>query len=124
VSRKPSSLKVGDVFTVPIDDKRVGCGQIVVPWGRSGGQFYFAFFDGLYPRREPPALDAVVAQPLILLGLSLDALLVHGHWQVIGNREVDPGAIPWPAYKEGISPPGTFEVVDYTGQRRRRATPR
>jgi hypothetical protein len=114
-------LKVGDLFSFPIDDERVGFGQIMAPWGESGGHFYFGIFDGIYPLRDSPDLDAVVANPLALLALSLDALLVHGHWEIVGHRQLDEGRVPWPAYKEGVSPPGTFDVVDYTGQRRRRA---
>lgn len=52
----------------------------------------------------------------------MDALLVHGHWRVVGHRDVDEGAIPWPAYKVGVSPPGAYEVIDYTGNRRRAAS--
>ncbi len=122
MSGKRSKFEVGDVFSIPVDDERVGYGQILAPWGDSGGHFYLGVFDGALPRDEEPDLDATVAAPLALLALSMDSLLVHGHWQVVGRREVDPSAIPWPAYKEGVSPPGTFDVVDYTGERRRRAT--
>ncbi len=98
----------------------MGYGQLVAPYGESGGHFYVAVFDGVYRRDQEPDLDAVVAEPLV--ALPMDALLVHGHWQVVGRREVDPNRIPWPAYKVGVSPPGTFDVVDHTGQHRRRAT--
>ncbi len=120
--RSRPCLDLGDVFTIPLDDERVGYGQIVDRWGKSGGHFYFAVFDGVHPADAEPDLDAVLAEPLALLGLSMDALLLHGHWRVVGHREVDTAAVPWPAYKEGVSP-RVFDVVDYTGQRRRRATP-
>ena len=122
MSRKRSRFQVGDIFTIPIDEDRVGYGQIVAPFRESGGHFYLAVFDGAYRRDADPDLEAVVGEPLVLLALSMDALLVHGHWQVVGRREVDPNEIPFPAYKEGVSPPGTFNVVDYTGERRRRAS--
>jgi hypothetical protein len=122
VSRRRLRLQVGDVFSIPVDDDRVGYGQIVASWGESGGQFYFAVFDGVHPRDKVPDLDAVLAEPLILLALSMDALLVHGHWQVVGHAEVGDRRIPWPAYKEGVSPPGSFDVVDASGQRRRAAS--
>jgi Immunity protein 26 len=121
MSRRRLKLRVGDVFSIPVDDDRVGYGQIVSTWGESGGQFYFAVFDGAYPSDEEPDFEAVLANPVILLALSMDALLVHGHWQVFGNAEVDLDRIPWPAYKEGVSPPGAFDVVDASGQRRRSA---
>lgn len=122
MTRRRLKLQVGDVFSVPIDDSRVGYGQIVETWGQSGGQFYFAVFDGVYPRDQEPDIEAVLSSPVLLLALSMDALLVHGHWQVCGNARVNRDRIPWPAYKEGVSPPGTFDVVDASGERRRRAT--
>jgi hypothetical protein len=122
MSRARVNPRVGDVFTIPYDDDRVAYGQIVDRYGTSGGHYYFAVYDGIYPRDDAPDLDEVVARPLVLLGLSTDALLQHGHWQVAGHRDVDHGAIPWPAYREGVSPPGTFDVVDHSGQRRRRAS--
>jgi len=63
----------------------------------------------------------VVAGDIALLALSMDALLHHGHWEVVGHREVDPALLPWPAFKEAVSP-GEFHVVDHTGERRRPAT--
>ena len=122
MSRKSKRFEVGDVFSIPIDDERLAYGQLVASWRSSGGHFYVAVFERIYRRDEEPSLDAVVREPLALLALSMDALLVHGHWQVVGRQDVDPTRIPWPAYKEGIMPPGTFDVVDHTGERRRRAT--
>jgi hypothetical protein len=115
-------LEVGDVFSMPFDDERVTYGQIVERWGASGGHYYLAIYDAIRLREDNVDLDDVVAQRVALLGISTDALLQHGHWQVVGNHAVDVDGIPWPAYKEGVSPPGTFDVVDYTGRRRRRAT--
>jgi hypothetical protein len=115
-------LHVGDVFSVPFEQDRVTYGQIVDRWGTSGGHYYFAIYDAIHSRDEEVDLDDVVGHRLALLGISTDALLQHGHWRVIGHHEVDAEGLPWPAYKEGVSPPGTFDVVDYTGQRRRRAT--
>lgn len=112
-------LQVGEVFTIPLDDERVGYGQIVSAQGQ--GHYYFAVFEGAYPREQTPDLDAVLEGGLALLALSLDALLYHDHWQIVAERPVN-SAMPWPAYKEGVSPPGTFEVVDHTGERRRKAT--
>ena len=111
-------LRVGDVFTIPIDDERVGYGQVVHDFGQ--GHYYFVVFKEAFARDEEPELDAVLAGRLALLALSLDALLYHDHWQVVGHRGVNPERLPLPAYKEGVSP-GKYEVVDYTGERRRDA---
>jgi hypothetical protein len=113
--------QVGDVFRFPVSDTKVGYGQIVSGWGTSSSDLYFTVFDGLYDKEETldPATD--LAKPPALMGLSMDTLLRRGRWEVVGHRDLDASAIRWPAYKETISP-GTFDVVDYTGQRRRRAT--
>jgi hypothetical protein len=116
-------LKVGDVFTIPVDVDHVGVGQIAASWGGSRGHFYFSVFDAEYETSHGTDYDEVTSAPLALLALSVDALLHHGHWRVVGHAEVDVDAFPWPAYKEGVSPPGTFDVVDFSGKRRRRATP-
>lgn len=121
-ARKRLKLNVGDVFSIPVGDERVGYGQIVARWSGSGGHFYFAVYDVVDPAAEVPDLESIVSSPLVFLALSMDALLVHEHWLLVGHHEIDEAAIPWPAYKEGVSPPGTFDVVDHTGTRRRRAS--
>jgi hypothetical protein len=122
VTRKRLKLAVGDVFRMPVDEQHVGYGQIVHRWGDSGGHYYFAIFAGVDPADSEPDLDDIVKRPVTLLALSLDALLWHGVWQVVGRRDVVPAAISWPAYKEGVSPQGSYEIVDYTGELRRPAT--
>lgn len=113
------TLRVGDVFTIPLGQDVIGFGQIVHDCGE--GHYYFAMFEGLYSRDDPPSIDVVLESEVALFALSLDALLYHRHWQVIDNREVQASRLPWPAYKEGTSP-GAFDVVDYTGKHRRPAT--
>jgi hypothetical protein len=115
-------FRVGEVFSVPVDERWLGYGQIVHAWGTSGGHFYFALFDVTFRRDETVELDEILRKPLAILALSMDALLWHGIWQVVGHQGVDRERFPFPAYKEGVWPPGTFDVVDYTGRRRRRAS--
>jgi hypothetical protein len=123
MARKWRKFEVGDVFSIPLADDRVAYGQIVASYGQSGGHFYFAIFGGLFPRKAEPDIDAVVAAPVVLLALSMDALLQHGHWKVVRNVDVGESRFRWPAYKEGVYPPGTYEVVDHTDTRRRPANP-
>jgi|1186.fasta_scaffold26368_2 hypothetical protein len=118
---KRARWRVGDVFTVPIDDERIGYGQIVATWGDSGSHFYFLFFDAVYSSNEEPDLDEVVGRPVASLGLSMDALLRHKRWRVVGRRDVPSGSLRWPAYKESVAPEA-FDVVDHTGEVRRRAS--
>lgn len=115
----PRKLMVGDVFRLmPLEDGRYGLGQIAARWGSSGGHFYFAIFATAYSPKYEPSLEDVTTEGPVLLALSLDALLHHGYWQVIGRRPI--ASIRWPAYKEATAP-GRFDVVDALERHRRRA---
>lgn len=109
-------LRIGDVFSVPLDDTRIGLGQIVATFRK--GVYYFALFSPAYARDAPIDLAQAVQEPLALLGLSFDAKIYVGDWVVLGNQPVAEG-MPLPAYKEGG--PGWDHVVDYSGTRRRPA---
>lgn len=118
--KKATREEVGDIFTMPLGDGRLGYGQIVHRWG--DGQYYVAVFDGTHPPHALPSTDAVLRRRVVLLALTLDALFVHEQWRIVGRGEVPVGAFEWPAYKEAVMPEGRYEVVDYTGEQRRRAT--
>jgi hypothetical protein len=111
-------LKLGDVFTVPIDDARVGVGQIVGTYGKDA--YYFAIFDVTVPAAGAMNLDDAVGQRVLFLALSLDAKLSAGHWTVVGNEPVRRD-MPLPAFKEVVGGPGRVDVVDFSGERRRPA---
>jgi hypothetical protein len=98
------------------DDKfRVGYGQIASEWTGGGrNQFYVVVFDGVHRREASPDLSAVTSGRVALLGLTMDALMAHGHWERHGRCPVDESVVRWPAYKEAVAPE-TFDVVDYSG---------
>jgi hypothetical protein len=112
-------LKLGDLFRLPLGPDLAGVGQIVAI--RSAGYYYFAVFDATRPPDEEPSAVDPRATSIDLLALSMDALLHHGYWQVIGNAPVD-ATIGFPAYKQATAP-GVFDVVDHLDGSRRRATP-
>lgn len=62
----------------------------------------------------------MVTEPV---ALSLDAKIAADQWVVLGNEPV-PQDVPLPAYKEIVGSPDQVDVVDYSGQRRRRAVGR
>jgi len=109
------------VFVVPTGDGRAGVGQIVASYGK--GLYYFAIFDLVVPLEDAQdrALEALRA-PVLFLALSMDAKLYVGHWTVVAEAPVDT-SIRLPAYKEAVGTPDRIEVVDYSGERRRAATP-
>jgi hypothetical protein len=78
-------------------------------------------FAGSHPVTATANPAEVVEDDVALIALTTDALLHHGHWTVIGKAKVAEDSLPWPAYKEATAP-GVFDVVDYTGERRRPAT--
>jgi hypothetical protein len=112
-------LRLGDVFTVPVDEARVGLGQVVAEYAHPG-YFFFAVFEPVFSPDALPELGEVVTQPVALLALSMDAKVVAGHWVVVGNVPVAPD-VPLPAYKETVGIPDRVFVVDHSGTRRRPA---
>lgn len=111
-------LRVGDVFSVPLDDQRFGLGQVVATFGKDA--YFFALFEPAFERAEEPDLEQAVRAPVAVLALSLDAKIAAGDWVVLGNRPVADG-MPLPAFKEMVGGPDRVDVVDFSGERRRRA---
>lgn len=111
-------LKTGDVFAVPIDEARVGVGQIVATYGEDA--YYFAIFDVTASDLGSIDLEQAPQQRVVFLALSLDAKLAAGHWSIVGHRPVREG-MPLPAFKETVGSPDRIDVVDYSGERRRPA---
>jgi hypothetical protein len=113
-------LKVGDVFTIPVDGDRVGVGQIVA--ALSPGHYYFAVFEGVHRSDAVTEMGDVPQEGIVFLVRSMDALLYHGIWKVIDNQQVDESRINWPIYKVATAP-DEFVVIDHTDEVKRSATP-
>lgn len=111
-------LNLGDIFSVPIDDSRVGVGQVVATYGKSAE--YFAIFDVVAPDPASIDIDQAIQGRVMFLALSNDAKLHAGHWTVVGNRPVAED-MPLPAWREVFPAEGRVDVVDYSGQHRRPA---
>jgi len=87
--------KVGDVFLVPLRDGTYVPGQLVSAWN---DELYVAIFDGKVDSQRVDFHQVVGWQPLFLT-LTLDALLYHGNWPIIGNVQDNLAGFPQPAYK-------------------------
>ena len=72
-------LKVGDVFTVPIDEGRLGVGQIVGTYGTDA--YYFAIFDAVTSWPASIDLGQVLNTKVIYLAL----------WKVISSGRAGAG---------------------------------
>lgn len=113
-------LHVGDVFTIPVGDGRAGIGQAVALYGNDA--YFLAVFDVVSDGSNPSLDTDVVADATVrFLALTLDAKIHAGHWRIIGRAPVRAG-LPMPAYKEAVGTADHFDVVDYSGTKRRRAT--
>ncbi len=77
----------------PFDGARCGYGQIVGTYGSSGGHLHIGIFKRWY-RGSEAGVDEVTDDAFALLARSTDAMLHHGHWQVIGTATVRPVALP------------------------------
>lgn len=97
-------LKIGDVFTVPIDENRTGVGQGVGTYGKDA--YYLAIFDVAAPVGAVD-VDAALDSRVLFLALSMDAKVAAGHWAVVDNRSVR-SDMPLPAYKEMVGGPDTW----------------
>lgn len=86
-------LKQGDIFDIPSPDGRKGFGQIVV----AGKTLYVVVFLGL--RMEAPTPTEIVGEDILLTGWTVDALIHHGRWSVVGNHQPRMERIPFPNYK-------------------------
>lgn len=88
----------------------------------SGRLLYVAVYD-IEPRADPASSDEwnrIHGADMVLIGLTMDARIRHGLWQVVARAPVSqrvwlPGHLLVPA-------PGRYVVVDHTGKRERPAT--
>ena len=113
-----AKLHVGDAFSIPLDERRFGLGQIVETYGRDA--YFFAVFEDVFVDGEYIDLAEAVRRPVVLLALSLDAKIAAGDWVILGSQPVA-DSMPLPAFKEMVGTPDRVDVVDYSGRRRRRA---
>lgn len=103
-------LKEGDIFTIPINEKSIGFGQIIcIP---NNNNFLIIVFKIKWDNDSYPLLEDITSNEILLLGYTLDAKLYHKHWKIIGNIVVKKNQIKMPHYKLG-TPPGEIYLLDY-----------
>lgn len=110
-------LKVGDIFTIPVSEEKTGFGQIVnIP---NKNNFIIVVFENIYTGKEWPSLIEITANKILFLGYTMDALLYHKYWQIIGNDYSNLKTIKLPYYKLGTPP--NISIVNYNGDFVRKA---
>lgn len=87
--------KIGDVFEIPVSEKKKCCGQIVA---KKDPAFYMAGFDYITDLDFEINAPEVVNRPVLFLGNFGDVLIRLGNWKVIGNVRPDLSRIPFPCY--------------------------
>jgi hypothetical protein len=90
--------KVGDVFLIPIDDTSWVIGQLV---RKKRTELYVAIFADRFSSTDVEPSSIIGKKPLFLV-LTLDALLYHGMWPIIGNVQENRNSFPEPAFMVGI----------------------
>jgi hypothetical protein len=111
-------IKTGDIFTIPIDDTRIGFGQIInIP---NKNNFIIVIYKLASDKDNIPRLEEIVKEEILFLGYTLDAKLYHKHWLIIDNYIDNISTIPLPYYKLGTPP--DVSIVDFKGDEIRNAT--
>lgn len=115
---KKVKAKIGDVFQIPIDDARVGYGQVVLFPEKSS--LFICVFAATTPPGVEPDLNEIVRSDILLAGSTYDGKLWHGHWPIVGNVTTNLPSIALPVYKSGMGATAIVETLD--NSRRRPAT--
>jgi len=111
-------VQVGDVFQIPIDNSRVGYGQVVARPEKN--VLFICVFAATTAADLIPDLAEIVRSEILLAGNTFDAKFNHGHWSIVGNMTSNLVEIPLPHYKSGMAESVIVETLDRS--RRRAAT--
>lgn len=110
-------IRLGDVFEITLSDDCVAFGQVVGEYKPEG--FFVVMFEECFAPDSLPDLSELVRGAPDLIALSLGTRFAEDEWRIVGNQTVS-DAVRLPAFKETIAP-GRYEIVDYSGRRRRAA---
>jgi hypothetical protein len=117
--KKKKTLLLGDLFKIPLDGNRFGLGIILYV---AKHNFVIAIYDVMYYNDHSIDFDDLKNKPIVFFGYTLDAKFYHGDWTIIGNvGSLELSEIYFPYYKLG-TPPKDIYVVNYKGEKLRKAT--
>jgi hypothetical protein len=111
-------LKIGDTFAMYIDESVTGFGQIVDFPNKD--YFIVIVFEKIYKGKKWPNLSKVFNDNILLLGYTVDSLLYHKKWTVIGNNITNISNIKLPYHK--LDSPPNAKIVNYKGDIIRKAS--
>lgn len=109
-------VNVGDVFQIPIDDARVGYGQVVLKPEKP--ILFICVFAMTTPPGASPDTSDIVRSDILLAGSTFDALINNGQWKIVGNATSNLSSIALPVYKSGIGDDVIVETLDRSRSRK------
>jgi len=111
--RKRVRLKAGDIFELTVPDGRLGYGVVVMPGVlKGGGTPYIIILQSLHSSQ--PSLADLAGDEIALVGWTMDALVYHGRWRVVGHDYPARIDVPFPNWKVGRG--GVTYVIDVMGE--------
>ena len=109
-------LNIGDIFLIPINDKKFSLGQIVsIPNKES---ITVVIFKEVFSNNQIENISNVLKDTTpLLFGNTFDAKFYHKHWVIVGNDKTNLSNIKLPYYKIGDSP---SYIEDFKGTKIRK----
>jgi hypothetical protein len=96
----PQSLRPGDIFALAHEAGVASAGQLL---DKSGEQLLVLVMEGGCPDDPEAVSEAALSGRPMLLGITLDALFVHGRWKVAGNAAQRTDVI-YPTFAVAVAP--------------------
>ena len=119
---KRPKARIGDVFQIPLDPGRVSHGQVVAV--NSGpGPLYVVVFRRAWALDAKPDMTDIVADEIALVAPTMDALIWHGRWPLVGNLAPELDRVPFPAYRITVGAADRWFVETFDHARRRLPNP-
>lgn len=119
---KRPKARIGDVFQIPLHPGQVGHGQVVAV--NSGpGPLYVVIFRRAWPLDAQPDIRNIVADEIALVAPTMDALIWHGKWPLVGNLAPELDRVPFPAYRITVGAADRWFVETFDHARRRLPNP-
>jgi hypothetical protein len=106
------------VFQIPIDEERVGYGQVLAKFSSI---YFMAVFNSAYPHTAVPDVASIVRDRIRFAAETVDVKIWAGDWPVVGRVKPQPGSFCLPVYKEHHYPEDEWHVHSFD-ERHRRAT--
>ncbi|PZE84050.1 Imm26 family immunity protein [Curtobacterium sp. MCBD17_032] len=113
-------VSVGDVFSVPVDDRRRAVGQVV---GEYKSAFYVVVFDRTIEEADGPSLqleDPTKYEP-VFARLIFDSRFRPGMWEIVGHAAADSERY-LPAFTYGSADLDGIKITNFDGTKVRNAS--